>query len=123
LKSLAASTEFTEYILELLEPIGLVRRGRYFGGIGFSCNSVQFAMMMGSTLYFVVDEVSREKYQQAGMQPFSYLTKKGRIQVRRYFELPEDVLADPAQLLLWAEEAVSVAGKTKRPSKVKTVLN
>lgn len=47
------------------------------------------------------------------MQPFSYMTRKGRVEVRRYFELPEDILTDPEQLRLWAGEAMAIAGKTK----------
>ena len=70
-------------------------------------------MIMGNSLYFVVDEDSRQKYEQAGMQPFSYLTKRGRVQVRRYFELPEDILTDSEQLRIWANEAIDVAVKTK----------
>lgn len=107
------SAEYTEYVLELLEPIGPIQTGRFFGGVGISNGFVQFAMLMGNSLYFVVDEDTREKYEQAGMQSFSYMTKKGRIQVRRYFELPEDILSAPEQLRLWASEAMSIAGKTK----------
>jgi DNA transformation protein len=114
---LSASAEYTEYVLELLEPIGQVRTGRFFGGVGISYGSIQFAMIMGNSLYFAVDENSRKKYEQAGMQPFSYITKKGRVQVRKYFELPEDVLTDPEQLQLWASESMRVAGRTKKPNK------
>ncbi|NMM29047.1 MAG: TfoX/Sxy family protein [Glaciimonas sp.] len=111
------STEYTEYVLEFLEPIGPVRTGRFFGGVGISYGAVQFAMIMGNSLYFAVDEGSRKKYEQAGMQPFSYMTKKGRIHVRRYFELPEDILADSEQLRLWARESMQVASKTKQSDK------
>jgi DNA transformation protein len=72
-------------------------------------------MIMGNSLYFAVDEGSRKKYEKAGMQPFSCLTKKGRIQVRKFFELPEEVLTDAAQLRVWAEESIRVATKTKKP--------
>jgi DNA transformation protein len=72
---------------------------------------------MGNSLYFAVDADSRKKYEQAGMQPFSYMTKKGRIQVRKYFELPEDVLTDSEQLRLWANESIQVAYNTKKPKK------
>ena len=74
-------------------------------------------MIMGNSLYFAVDEDSRGKYEQAGMQPFSYMTKKGLVQVRKYFELPEDVLTDPEQLRLWAKESMQVASKIKKPNK------
>lgn len=114
---MTASTEYTEYVLELLEPIGPVHTGRFFGGVGISKGSLQFAMIMGNGLYFAVDDDTRKKYEQAGMQPFSYMTKKGRVQVRKYFELPEDVLTDPEQLRLWTNEAMRVAGKTKKPNK------
>lgn len=114
---MTANAEYIDYILELLEPIGSVRTERFFGGIGISNGAVQFAMIMGNSLYFAVDENSRKKYEQVGMQPFSYMTKKGRVQVRKYFELPEDVLTDPEQLRLWAHEAMCVADKTKKPKK------
>ena len=117
---MTATAEYTEYILELLLPIGPVQTGRFFGGVGISNGSAQFAMIMGNSLYFAVDDNSRKKYQQAGMQSFSYMTKKGRVQVRKYFELPEDVLTNPEQLRLWANEAMHVTGKTKKPNKITT---
>ena len=114
---MTAGSEYTEYVLELLTPIGPVRTGRFFGGVGISYDSVQFAMIMGNSLYLAVDENTRRKYEQAGMQPFSYLTKKGRVHVRKYFELPEDVLTDSNQLRLWAKESIQVASKAKKPNK------
>lgn len=114
---MTASSEYTEYVLELLEPIGPVRTGRFFGGVGISKASLQFAMIMGNSLYFAVDDDTRKKYEQAGMQPFSYMTKKGRVQVRKYYELPEEILTDAEQLRLWANESIQVAGKTKKPNK------
>ncbi|MGB7816637.1 MAG: TfoX/Sxy family protein [Methylotenera sp.] len=114
---MSPSTEFEEYVLELLEPIGSVRTSRFFGGVGITYDAVQFAMMMGNSLYFVVDESTRRKYEQVGMQSFSYMTKKGRVQVRKYYELPEDVLTDHEQLRIWARESILVANKSKKPSK------
>lgn len=108
------SAEYKDYVLEFLEYLISVRISRFFGGIGISYDAVQFAMIMGNSLYFVVDENTRKKYEHAGMQPFSYMTQRGRIQVRKYFELPEDVLNDPEQLRLWANEAIQVAAKTKK---------
>jgi len=104
--------------MELLEPIGPVQTSRFFGGVGVSNGFAQFAMIMGNSLYFVTDENTRVKYEQAGMQPFSYMTQKGQVQVRRYFELPDDILSDPDQLRLWANEAMQIAGKTK-PNKAR----
>ncbi len=115
---MTASAEYTEYVLELLQALGPMQAGRFFGGVGISNGAIQFAMIMGNSLYFVVDEHTRKKYELAGMQPFSYVTKKGRILVRKYFELPEDVLMEPEQLRIWADEAMGVAIKTKKPAKI-----
>jgi DNA transformation protein len=111
---MSASTEYTEYVLEQLAPTGPLATSRFFGGVGLSRNTVQFAMIMGNSLYFVVDDTTREKYTSAGMTCFSYLTRKGRIQVRKYFELPEEVLTDPEELQRWAKEAARVAAKSKK---------
>lgn len=82
---MSPSAEFTEYVLEFLEPLIPIRTSRFFRGVDISHYSLQFALIMGNSLYFVVDEGSRIKYEGLGMQPFSYLTKKGRIQVRNYY--------------------------------------
>lgn len=111
---MTASTEFTDYVLEFLAPILPVRVAKFFGGAGIYCDNVQFAMIMHNTLYFAVDDKSRQKYIQAGMQPFSYMTKKRLVQVRKYMELPESILDDPEQLQVWANEALQVAYKTKK---------
>ena len=47
---MAADAEFIEYLLDLLDPIGGVESGCFFGGTGLTCDSVQFAMVMGTTL-------------------------------------------------------------------------
>lgn len=108
------SSEYQDSILGFLEALFPIRISRFFGGIGISYEAVQFAMIMGNSLYFAVDEYTRKKYEDAGMRPFSYMTQRGRIQVRKYFELPEDVLNDPEQLRLWANEAIQVATNTKK---------
>ena len=114
---MSASAQYTAYVLELLAPIGPVTTGRFFGGVGISQDAVQFAMIMGNSLYFAVDDTTRQQYTAAGMECFSYLTKKGRVQVRKYFELPETILTDPTELRRWANEALQVARKTKRTGK------
>lgn len=111
---MSANAEYTEYVLELLAPIGPLRTSRFFGGVGLLRGSVQFAMIMGNSLYFVVDDNTRPKYEQAGMTSFSYTTRKGEVQVRRYFELPEEVLTDAEQLRLWVNESIRVASQTKK---------
>lgn len=106
---------YRDYVLELIEPLGKVQARRFFGGIGLSLDDVQFGMIMGSSLYFVVDDSTRKRYQQAGSTAFSYATKKGMIQVKKYFELPEAVLTEPELLKKWLAESLRVAKHSAQP--------
>ncbi len=106
--------EFSDYVQDLLAELGEVSQGRFFGGISFKLLGTQFAMCMGGTLYFVVNDATRPKYLACDSEPFGYQTKKGRRLVQRYYQVPEDVLEDQEVLLAWANEAVVVARATKR---------
>ncbi|MBI3898857.1 MAG: TfoX/Sxy family protein [Gammaproteobacteria bacterium] len=116
---MTANREYVTYVLDLLEPVLPVRTNRFFGGVGISSGPAQFAMIMKNSLYFVVDDTTRPTYERAGMGAFSYVTKKGRIQVRRYFELPEEILLDPVELLSWARESIRIARDETRKKKKK----
>lgn len=109
----AASSDYVEYILEQLGSLSGVTSGRFFGGTGLSVNSAQFAMVMGNALYFVVDSGTRPKYEQMGSSCFSYNTKNGRVQVKRYFQVPAEALEDQEALVALAREAVEVALKPR----------
>lgn len=109
---MTASAEYAQHVLDLLAPLGGVCAQRFFGGVGLASGAVQFAMIMGNRLYFVVDERSRAKYEAAGMEPFSYATRKRRVRVRRYFEVPAGVLEEREQLAAWAREAIAAARGT-----------
>jgi DNA transformation protein len=110
----SGSSEYVEYIMEQLSAIAGLTSGRFFGGIGLSASSAQFAMVMGNSLYFAVDDATRPKYEQTGSNCFSYNTKNGRVQVKRYFLVPAAALEDRGALVALAEEAIQVAHRSKR---------
>jgi len=66
-------------------------------------------MIMDGTLYFAVDEALRGEYEKFGSQCFSYDSKKGRVDVRRFYEVPADFLEDPAQLVAFARRSIVAA--------------
>lgn len=109
----APSPEYADYVIKQLTPFGLLQVNKFFGGIGISNGFAQFAMVMGENLYFTVDDSTRQNYENAGMQPFSYQTKKGLVMVRKYFTVPDEVLEDSEQLSSWVNEAMIVAVRTK----------
>lgn len=110
--------QFADYVLERLSVLGPVRRARFFSGTGYSLDGVQFAVLLRGALYFKVDDETRPRYAAAGMQPFSYGKKDRRVTIQRFYELPEDVLADDDDLRAWAREAIAVERK-KKPKKSK----
>ena len=106
---MSASTEFVSFVTELLAPLGQLSDGKFFGGHAIKHRGSQFAMIMGNTLYLRVSDASRPGYEGRGSKPFSYSTKKGVVQVRKYYSAPEDLFDDPPQLLAWARQAIDAA--------------
>lgn len=106
---MSANPEFIEYVRELFIPLGSLKGDRFFGGFSFKYHSSQFAMIMGNTLYFCVNDQTRIKYETNGMKPFSYSTKKGQVQVKKYYSVPAEVLENHDELLAWEKEAIQSA--------------
>lgn len=109
-----SSAQYIEFVLELLEPINAISSGKFFGGQGVSCDSVQFAMIMGNTLFFVVDDSSRAKYIEMGTECFWYTKKTGKVNVKKYHEVPNALFDDSEKLIDWAKEAIKIAKKLKK---------
>jgi len=103
------SSEFRDHVLDLLDMADRVGFARFFGGTGLRADGVQFAMIMGDTLYFCVDDDLRADLDAAGGAAFSYATKRGRVTVGRYMSVAEDLLEDPDGLQELAERAVVAA--------------
>ena len=106
---MSASPEFIQYVKELFVPLGIIHDGTFFGGFAFKSGTKQFAMIMGNTLYFCVNEHTRPKYIKSEMEPFSYSTKNGIVKVKKYYSAPEDLFEDQEKLIVWAKEAIESA--------------
>ena len=112
-----AVSSFLDYVAEQLAPIGPIKTGRFFGGIGLKLGNVQFGMLMEGSLYFVVNDSTRPGYEKAGSQCFSYKTKKDTVQVRRYFEFPPEVIEEAPNLQALARDSIQVAATSSKPRK------
>jgi len=108
------SFEFVENIVDQLSSLKAITSGNFFGGQGISSNSVQFAMIMGDSLFFVVDNTTRENYTSMGTSCFWYMKKTGKVNVRKYHQVPEDILRDKKQLIKWAKESITIATKLRK---------
>jgi DNA transformation protein len=117
----AGSNHYVEYLLELLTPLGNPTSKSFFGGVALVFGATQFAMVMGNELYFVVDDSSRPSYERMGSSCFSYATKKRRVEVRKYYTVPAEVIEDQDRLVALARESIRVASSLKKQGRTKTI--
>jgi DNA transformation protein len=113
---MARSSEFVEFVVESLQPLGGVGSRRMFGGWGIYKNGLMFALIAYETLYFKVDDDNRQAYEGAGLPHFTY-ADKGRPIRTSYREAPSEGFDDPEVLCAWAREAYAAALRTKMPKR------
>lgn len=109
---MSASEEFVAYVQELFTPLGSLHHGKFFGGHAMKHGGKQFAMIMGNTLYFRVSEKTLPEFERKGSLPFSYSTRNGVVQVRKYYSAPEELFEDQDLLLTWARQAIHASTST-----------
>ena len=105
----ANSSDFNAFILEQLQAIPVLRSKPFFGGTGLTTHGLQFAMLMGNTLYFVVDDKTRPAYEALGGVSFSYQTAKKKVNVKKYFSVPAHVIEEEDELMVWARTSIQIA--------------
>jgi DNA transformation protein len=83
-----------------------------FGGVGLYADELFFALLAEDTLYFKVDDTNRPDFEARGLDPFRPYEGGATM---GYFRVAEDLLEDPEELKVWADKAVAVARRAKRP--------
>lgn len=103
-----AEDSFKDFVLDQLSALPEVRSKPMFGAHGLYQGEHFFAILDEGRLFFKTDAQSQEDYLARGMEPFSY-ESKGRTLTMSYYEVPPDVLENPAELAVWARRAILVA--------------
>ncbi|WP_163834008.1 TfoX/Sxy family protein [Spartinivicinus ruber] len=106
--SVTSTNEFIQTVQQLLKPLGCIEGKQIFGGYGLQVEAKQFAIIRGTTIYFRVNDNTRLKYLEKGMQPFSYASTKGIVKVKQYYAAPEELIQYPTLLVKWAKEAIDI---------------
>lgn len=120
-RNVTANTgEYVEFVRDRLARLGPITTGRFFAGVSLRHDGVQFAMLMGNTLYLVVNDETRPKYVRMGSTCFSYRTSVRRVQVHKYYEVPAGLLENEAELVALAQEAIRVASAKVRRKDAKS---
>lgn len=110
---MAVSDEFLTYVVDQLRPWGTVTVRRMFGGAGFYRDGKMFGLVADDVAYLKVDDSNREDFVKAGSVPFNPYPEKGLTAVMSYYEIPPEVLENPATLAQWAQRAFEIQGRKK----------
>ncbi len=104
-----ADEDLRDFLLEQLHDLDGVSARAMFGGHGVYLDGRFFAVISGGRIYFRTDEESRRAYTEQGMTalPPPPGRPRGPRTVDRNFELPPEILEDPAQLVFWARRAAA----------------
>jgi DNA transformation protein and related proteins len=105
---MAVSSNFLQYVLEQLAPVGGISSRKMFGGIGLYCDNLFFGLIDDDTLFFKVNDSNRGDYESRGMTPFQPSKDRPEVSMS-YFTVPPDVLEDSQQLTVWAQKSVAAA--------------
>lgn len=108
------SNEFIEFLLELLQGVGMVRARAMFGGFGLyyqnglEQDGIMFALVADDVLYLKTDEDNLPDFEQRGLEPFRY-ERNGKLLSMSYSEAPGEVLDDPDEMTHWARNSIDAA--------------
>ncbi len=105
--------EFVEFVIEQMALIGRPRVRAMFGGYGVYREGYIFAIIVDDRLYFKTDSITRSKFQEKGLSPFTYIAR-GKSVTMQYFEAPPEVFEEPEVMSIWAQKAYEAAMRTKR---------
>jgi DNA transformation protein len=111
---MGVSDEFIDYVVEQLSGWGGVSVRRMFGGAGLYREGTMFAVIAEDVAYLKVDDSNRDDFLRAGSAPFEPYPDKIKTTIRTYYEIPAEVLEDPAELTRWAQRSWAIARKNRR---------
>ena len=110
---------FKDFVLDQLSALPELRAKAMFGAHGLYQGEHFFGILDEGRLFFKTDAQSQGEYTARGMEPFSY-ESKGRTLTMSYHEVPPEVLENPAELVVWAQQAIRVAANNpNKPKKLR----
>jgi DNA transformation protein len=110
-RSLRVSPEFRDFVLDQLARVPQLEHKAMFGGVGLYSGERFFGIVAADELFFKVDDANRAAYEAAGSEPFRPVLD--RPVSMSYWRVPIEVLEDPAELGVWAKDAIRAAAATK----------
>jgi DNA transformation protein and related proteins len=104
---MTVSNHFILHAVESLAGVAAISYRRIFNGYGVYHDGVQFAIVVNDHLYFRADDLSRDLYLAKKMSAFQPRTLEAV--ESSFFQLPDEVLNNPDELMFWMRIAVEAA--------------
>ena len=111
---MANSREYTDYVLDQLESVGVILTTKMFGGLLLKVDNKQLGVISEDVLYFKVKEPElHRKFTQMESDPFEYDRKdrKSPVRIRSWWSVPDEILEDREQLVALAYEVLLQGSK------------
>lgn len=102
------SSDFINYLTDVLTPLGSVRSKRMFGGVGVYINNLFCAIIADDCLYFKGDDDNESEFIAGKCPPFTY-EKDGKIYSMRYYRAPDEAMDNAEEMLRWARLGLAAA--------------
>lgn len=105
-----------EHCLELLSPLGKGQARPMFGGHGLRIDGLFMGLIAFDRLYLKTDAQTRERFTDAGCEPFVY-EGKGKQVTMCYWTVPPEAMDTPEQMRPWAQLAFQAALRAQAAKK------
>lgn len=110
---LDAEDSFKNYVMDHLQFLADLRYRPMFGGFGLYDRSHFFGIIHRGRLFFKTNVKTQVDYVALGMEPFQPNAKQ---RLKKYYEVPPEILEDQEVLARWARKAISCAEDSSGPS-------
>jgi DNA transformation protein len=117
-------SDFALYCCEILSSAGTCTAKRMFGGWGISTDGLTIAIIAdlgrGEKLWLKANDESRQAWETAGCERFTYASSKGGEPVSRgmnYYSAPEVAMDSAHAMAAWARMALQAALIAKNAKK------
>jgi DNA transformation protein and related proteins len=111
--------KFVDFLVERFSVLGKVAAKSMFGGYGFYCDGLFFAIYDGKHVYLKGDGQTIPAFADRGLPAFQPFDDQPM--TMKYWRAPEEMLEDDDALRQWAGEAIATARRAakKKPGKKK----
>ena len=110
------STSHLDFLKDLFSPFGAITIRKMFGGAGIYCDGRIFAICDDEDVWLKVDDVTRAKFEEAGLKPFE-IEMNGKKGTMSYYKPPDDIYDDNDVLTYWTGLALGAAQRAAKPKK------